>query len=102
MKIPNPFVRRVPIRYWHAEAIVKKRHRDFIDTKYVYFDSVSQEAAAKGLRKIILSQGYRPRRFEPVVQRVTTFAIPFWRLAYWLPWLTQKYMEKKGFARLSN
>lgn len=102
MKIPNPFVRRVRVRYWHAEAIVKKRYRDFIDTKLVYFDSVSQEAAAKGLRKIILSQGYRPRRFEPVVQRITTFPIPIWRLAYWFPWLTQKYMEKKGFARLSN
>jgi hypothetical protein len=99
-RIPNPLVRRVPVRYWHAEATVKKYYRgSFLDTRLVYFDSVSAEAAAKGLYRIILSQGYKSERFKPVELRVTHFSIPFWRLTYWCPWLTQKYMEKKGFAQ---
>jgi hypothetical protein len=98
LSFPNPLVRRVRVRYWHAEAIVKKRHKNFIDTKFVYFDSVTPEAAARGLRNIIISQGYRMQRYKGVMEHVTTFSIPFWRLAYWFPWLTRKHMEKKGFA----
>lgn len=98
--IPNPLARRVTIRYFRAEALVKKRVGNFIDTKRVWFDSATTDAAAKGLQKIVLQQNYRIHRTSPVREVVDKYAIPFWTLAFWFPWLTKKHMQKKGFAHV--
>lgn len=98
MKLRNPLSRPVRIRYFHAEALVKKRVRNFIDKKVLWFDGPSEEAAAKGLRKIMICQGYRLVRTKPVMPVIECYYIPMWSLAFWWPPLTTKYMRKKGFA----
>lgn len=102
IRIPNPFVRRVPVRYWHAEATISKRHKNFIETKQAYFDAATEKAAGVGLRKIILSENAKIIRAQGVKIHTDYYTIPFWAAAFWFPWLTQKYMEKKGYIRASK
>ena len=101
LRIRNPFARPVTIRYWHAEAIVKRRSRGSIITKKIWFDGPSAESAGKGLRKIMLTENAKMHRALPIKQCVSKFYVPVWSLAFWWPPLEPKYMAKKGFALAS-
>jgi len=102
IKLRNPLARKVTTRYWRARAIVEKRHKHLLDKRVLWFDGPSQEAAAKGMRKIIVSQGYRMVRSEPVKEHVEYFYIPMWALAFWMPSHTERYMLKKGYGNANN
>lgn len=99
IRIPNPFLRHVPVRYFRAEAIVKKRKRNFVYTDYVYFDAPTKDEAGKGLRNLVLKKNAKIHKCAAVMERISRFPIPMWSLAYWCPWLIPEYMRKKGFAR---
>ena len=97
IKIWNPFIRAVPVRYWRAEAYAQKREKTYVDNRFVYFEAATPQAAAKGLRMIMLKQSLKLKHAMPVTERHTHYPIPIWSLAYWLPSRVHGYMVKKGY-----
>ncbi len=94
------FCRNIPVRYWHAEAIVSKRVKNFVDTRVAFFDAATQDEAARGLRNLILNQHYRqkPSRMSIRQQKAYVF-IPFWHPACWSEKRRHRYMLQRGFFR---
>ena len=102
LKIPNPFIRNVSVRYWHAEAVAKKRCKGYMDRRLFYFDGATQDDAAKGLRNLLLVQSAVPIHFSHSVEKYSSFPIPIWHIAYWFPKYREAYMKKRGFFRANT
>lgn len=91
------FFRSIPVYYWHAEAIVKKRVKNFMDTRVAYFDGPTKDEASKGLQRLIFSQNYRLQFIKAITEHTVYLYIPFWHPAYWSKKQRHNYMVRKGF-----
>lgn len=97
MKIRNPFFRPVPLRYWQAEAYVRKPMGAYTDSLFIHFNAPSPGGAQAGLIKLIREQGYTDPYFLPPTMKQDDYPIPVWSPAFWIPALRPRFMRKRGF-----
>lgn len=93
LRFPNPFVRRVRVSYYRAEALCSYRKQNTRISFVAWYDAFDRDAALVGLKKERLKRSVNTKvhRHYGVSPRKDTFPIPFYRLAY--------YMLKHGFSQ---
>lgn len=101
IKIPNPFVRRVRVSFFRAEALCSYRKQNTRISFVAWYDAFDRDAALSGLKKECLKRAtnYVLHRHYGAKPMKDTFPIPFWKLAYWWPPAVPHYMIKNGFTK---
>lgn len=100
IRFPNPFVRRVRVSYYRAEALCSYRKGNTRISFVAWYDAFDRDAALAGLKQERLKRSVNTKlhRHYGVSLRKDTVPIPFYRLAYWWPPAVPYYMLKRGFS----